>query len=280
MEYKVLNLQYPDKSDIKYNIIHFPDGEIQLDILDCLCNFKNGILIKTRITCANDWFILLQAQDILERNEIKYKTIVFYLMTQRSDRLFKYTRPLSLKIILSQLKNIRIFRAHNMHAAVRLSPNPVLSHYSKNVEKWYTNFCINSKDVVTFFPDEHASEEFHFMCYPNYFLYGKKTRDVETGEIIKYEICESGKQQNKPIKIQNILIFDDLCDGGGTFLLALDKLKKKFPKAKFHLFVYHAVQEVGLQRVCAEFDTVTTTNSYADWGKLNIPNLTILDVWD
>ena len=277
---KTLNLAYPDKSDIKYNIIHFPDGEIQLDILDCLCNFKNRILIKTRITCANDWFILLQAQDILERNELDYYTIIFYLMSQRSDRLFKYTRPLSLKIILSQLKNIRIFRAHNERAATRLSFNHVLPHYSKNVEKWYTNFYINSKNAVTFFPDEHASEEFHFMCYPNYFLYGKKTRDVETGEIIKYEICESEKQQNKPIEVQNILIFDDLCDGGGTFLLALDRLKKKFPKAKFHLFVYHAVQEVGLQKVCAEFDTVTTTNSYADWDKLNIPNLTVLDVWD
>jgi ribose-phosphate pyrophosphokinase len=276
MKQKVLNLQYPDKSDIKYNIIHFPDGEIQLHIIDCLCNFKDAILIKTRITCANDWFILLQVQDILERSAIEYHTIIFYLMSQRSDRLFQYTRPLSLKIILSQLKNVSVFRAHNLDATRRLSPDVILSYYPNEIEDWLSADKFQNK--ILFFPDEHAADEFSYLHNFN-FLYGKKTRNVETGEIVKYEICQPKYKQNIVYEDNDILVFDDLCDGGGTFILALDKLKKKFPEAKFHLFVYHAVQEVGLKRVCADFDTVTTTNSYADWDDLHISNLKVINIW-
>lgn len=274
---RILNLQYPENSDIKYNIINFPDGEVQLDILDSLCNFKESVLVKTRITCANDWFILLQAQDILERNELDYSTIIFYLMSQRSDRLFSYTRPLSLKIVLSQLKNFSVFQAHNRTAICRLASQEVNPPYWPFEMNLYLK-GINKEDTAVFFPDLHAYTEFRRYFYRFNHLYGEKKRDVGTGAITEYKICKPEKQPALP-KVENILFFDDLCDGGGTFILALDRLKKLYPDTKFHLFVHHAVQGIGLQRVCSEFDTVTTTNSYAGWDNLNIPNLKVINIW-
>ena len=114
---KTLNLQYFERSDIKYNIISFPDGEIQLDIQTPLVNFKDEIVIKTSIKSANDLFILLQAQDILDRHCICYTTSIMYLMTQRTDRLFSYGRPLSLKIMMELLKGeVDVLEPHNFEA--------------------------------------------------------------------------------------------------------------------------------------------------------------------
>ena len=62
--------------------------------------------------------------------------------------------------------------------------------------------------------------------------------------------------------------------------LAYNELKKLgHPNLKINLDVVHAVQEAGLRRVCEVFDNVTVTNSYADWDKLGIPNLTVRNVW-
>ena len=46
---KILHLTNGEKSDIDYDIIHFPDGEVQLDIKDNLVNFKKRVVVVTKI---------------------------------------------------------------------------------------------------------------------------------------------------------------------------------------------------------------------------------------
>lgn len=281
---KTLNLQYFERSDIKYNIISFPDGEVQLNIETPLINFKDEIVVKTRITNMNDLFVLLQAADIIERFEIHYYVQIMYLMTQRTDRLFSYGRPLSLKVMMNMLNqmkgHIQILEPHNIDAIKNYSPVGAINYTHQAFTK--------PENCVYMFPDNGAVERYFTdkiqtkTCY--YYFYGEKVRDVNTGEIIDYEVyCSIPESDYIPNKF---VVIDDLCDGGRTFITAYDKIKEQFPNATIDLEVVHAVQEGGLRKVCEKFDHVTITNSYARWENLTneclrnrITNLEVIDVF-
>ena len=279
---KSLNLQYLDKSDIKYDVISFPDGEKQLNILDNLCNYKDDVNIVTRITNGDDLFLLLQAYDILDRNCIPYITTIKYLMTQRSDRLFSYNRPCSLKVMLSQLKGcINVLEPHNREAMNDFYNNLIGEDMAEEYRYEVFNKCTDDGDYL-FFPDNGAKNRYSFYCKEGVYFTGMKVRDVDTGRITNYKVVYPFGNDVGRIgeEVKTITIVDDLCDGGSTFILAYNELKKLgHPNLKINLDVVHAVQEAGLRRVCEVFDNVTVTNSYADWDKLGIPNLTVRNVW-
>ena len=282
---KILHLTDKERSDIDYNIIHFPDGEVQLDIKDNLVNFKNRIVVVTRICNANDLFILLQAQDILERHCIDYEIVITYLMTQRSDRLFSFGRPFSLNIVMKLLKGtcVYILEPHNFDAILRCAATDVDSlDYDSRVIKYEREAEQGTTAIL--YPDAGAKERYEpvYQRPPEMYLVGEKVRDVSTGNIIDYNIKQfDGCEPVLPDTVKKIVIVDDLCDGGRTFITALEKLKKiAKPGVKICLDIVHAVQEQGLRNVCGAFDEVVVTNSYADWNKLNIPNLIVHDVQD
>ena len=82
---QTINLTNLEKSDIKYNIITFPDGEKHLK-LDTI-NRKDSVGVICRIICSDDLFILMQLSDILNRQEVYVQTLnVNYLMGMRCDR--------------------------------------------------------------------------------------------------------------------------------------------------------------------------------------------------
>lgn len=76
-----LNLVRLEDSDIKYSISRFPDGEVQISLGDF--SHKEQVLVKCRVTNAEDLFILMQVLDILDRHEVLYKLNIYYLMSMR-----------------------------------------------------------------------------------------------------------------------------------------------------------------------------------------------------
>ena len=68
---KKINLINLDKSDIKYELITFPDGEphIKLDEIDR----KDEYEVICRITNPNELFVLMQVADILDRQAVRWE---------------------------------------------------------------------------------------------------------------------------------------------------------------------------------------------------------------
>ena len=282
---KILHLTNGEKSDIDYDIIHFPDGEVQLDIKDNLVNFKKRVVVVTKICNANDLFVLLQAQDILERLCIDFDVVITYLMTQRSDRLFSIGRPFSLNIVAKLLKgtSVYILEPHNFDAILRLMTCTDVDSldYDSRVIKYERE--AEERTTMILYPDAGAKDRYEpVFPNPSMYLVGEKVRDVSTGQITDYNIkMIDGSEITIPDSVKKIVIVDDLCDGGRTFIGAWQKLiEYTKPDVKICLDVVHAVQETGIRKVCEAFDEVIVTNSYADWSKLNIPNLTVNDVQD
>lgn len=242
-----------------YEIITFPDGEKHLKLGEL--NRKEQVYIKCRITNSDELFILMQLSDVLRRQEVEvYSLEIWYLMGMRCDRLFSLNEPFSLKIIADVVNS---FNA--------LWVNIVEPHSDK------TNYLIDNVNNVRVMDDTVEALLLHGYtpCMPdegaacrysvkNGILCGKE-RDVETGKLKKFFIKSS------PVIASKIVVYDDLCDGGGTFIGIAELLRKEFAPKELVLVVTHAVQEAGLRKVASVYDKVYITDSYKDWS--NVENL-------
>lgn len=278
-----LNLADVGKSFFNWNIIRFPDGEIQIEILDNLVNFKDAVEVKTRITCADDLFVLLQVFDILERHNISYIVDIKYLMSQRCDRLFSLSRPVSRNIVMNLICNgsrvVKIFEPHNQDVDIRWNSVYENKWYHKQLNLFMSANHVDERKLLMFYPDEHAYNRYHNPVFDQEMAaYGVKKREVGTGEIVSYHV-KFEDDRYSTYDIDTIVVRDDLCDGGRTFVHAHEELKKMYPNAMIVLAVAHAVQEEGLRRVCGIYDHVFTTNSYKEWSDLDIPHLYVEDIF-
>jgi ribose-phosphate pyrophosphokinase len=114
--------------------------------------------------------------------------------------------------------------------------------------------------IIARFPDVESvfhNGEYHRVAYPDDGAYnkydqiydlpyikGKKVRDQSTGYITSYQI-EHG-EPNIDLKDKKILIVDDICDGGATFILLAKELFASGAN-KVDMFVTHGIFSKGTQ---------------------------------
>ena len=101
---QILNLIRPEKSDVKYEVIQFPDGEphIVLNGIDR----KDDLTVVCRICNPTDLFILMQVGDILNRQGILFGLDIVYLMSMRMDRVISYDESFSLSIVTQVINDM------------------------------------------------------------------------------------------------------------------------------------------------------------------------------
>lgn len=255
-----------------YEVINFPDGEKHLRIQEL--NRKDTVAIRCRIKSSDDLFLLMQLSDILNRQCVEVEEIeIFYLMSMRCDRLFSFEQPFSLKIVADVInsfnaKKVYIYEPHSQRSLDMIN----------NSNGRYT--CgltfIDFADCDFCYPDNGAFERYfggkQFTSYKP--IVCKKVRDVQSGKLLNFDIADLGSyKEGNPI-----LVIDDLCDGGGTFCGIAELLRPLNP-SRLELYVIHAVQKAGIEKVAKYYDKVYITNSYADWDDLpeNVEVINIID---
>lgn len=265
-----LNLVHLEDSDIKYSISRFPDGEVQISLGEF--SHKKQVQVKCRITNTEEFFILMQVLDILDRHEVLYKVHIYYLMGMRMDRVMDFNRPFTLKIILNSLKNC------NADTVEILEPHSDVYYDFRFGGKFTELYIENSpsntvwNDFQIVLPDAGAKERYEFS-YDKRILTCSKVRDLTTGKILEIKIDNPEAIGDKPL-----LILDDLCDGGGTFCgIAKAFNALNIPKERLNIAVAHMVNPKGIKNLSENFNHVWFTNSYKDWD--NLPeNVTMLKV--
>lgn len=107
------------------------------------------------------------------------------------------------------------------------------------------------------------------LQHKNY-IQGIKIRDVSTGNIVKCDVIE----ETVP---ENVLIVDDISDGGASFKFLAKKLRERGAK-KVGLFVSHGIFSKGLDAIKGDIDCVFIGNivgnyiNYSDVAKFNKGN--------
>jgi ribose-phosphate pyrophosphokinase len=90
-------------------------------------------------------------------------------------------------------------------------------------------------------------------------LHGWKTRDVATGSITGFGLERSTTLVSPDSPAQKVLVVDDICDGGGTFVGLAAVLKERGLRAD--LFVSHGLFSQGTSKLLEHYEKLFTTDS-------------------
>lgn len=255
-------------ADVDYKVFAFPDGEKQIQFLETLTP-TSPYLVKTRITSADELFILMQTADILNRNNVEWSLYITYLMTMRMDRVMDDNRPFSLKIVADIIRNlgakdIQIVEPHSDVSTTLIGATSIRG-------VWYEQAVASVENPIICYPDKGACKRYADIFLPHNCstIQFEKVRDLNTGKITGL-VCEN----IQTVRGKNVVVIDDLVDGGATAVSIVEQLRKN--GADQIVFVCaHAVNEVGLQRISSAFDHVYITDSYKAWNEKEYPNITV-----
>lgn len=261
----ILNLINKEKSDISYEIITFPDGEPHIKLIDL--DRKKDVSIICRIANPTDLFILMQVGNILNRQGIIFDIQINYLMSMRMDRVMSFNEAYSLEIVANMINslNARKVKILEPHSEKTLA----LIKRSSKIDDG-----ILLTDYLKVYPDEGAAKRYN--ANPMVDVIFKKKRNLSDGRIISLEPINQDVLHKST---KAIMVIDDLCDGGMTFKLIADCLKKEAPNREKSIVVTHMVNPKGIEILSANYDNVVFTNSYKNWENEELPiNVSVLKV--
>lgn len=168
-----------------------------------------------------------------------YKSLhIPYLPYARQDKQVSDTTTFALSTFARILNQMEwdVVSVIDPHSNVDKLINRV---FSINVESRIEDL-LNKLEAVPCFPDRGA-----FIRYPiigqsvqGYALVGHKIRNELTGEIIEYNITGTFSK--------TVLLVDDLCDGGKTFIEAA-KVLDKMGVENIYLYTTHGIYSKGAQ---------------------------------
>jgi ribose-phosphate pyrophosphokinase len=139
---KILNLTNIDKSDIKYEIYHYPDGQNNLKIITNPYNEKNeSVTIKSRLNNFIHLEKIICATKSLRNLGVKEIHLYTpYFLGSRSDRKFEEGSNNYLKDVICPIIN-----------SLEFSSVTVLDPHSSTLEACLTNFKeISNQNLVKF----------------------------------------------------------------------------------------------------------------------------------
>lgn len=201
----------------------FPCGERNVKV-EQLKNVSSNMVfeqvtVHMKYQSDSDIIDLLLLCDAIKRSPLQYKQFILllgYFPYSRQDRVCNQGEPHSLKVICSLINSCGFDRVF------------VIDPHSDVIEA-----LLDKPDIVTIADIIFASEQAEFGEVDAYVspdggaykkvtkaasIYGKpivradKIRDTQTGQLSGFEVYASD------LSGQTVMIVDDICDGGGTFI--------------------------------------------------------------
>lgn len=243
-----------------FMLIKYPDGQHSIKLNLSKLNVKEPVSIKCRIRNFGELEVLLCLVTALRKYDFYIELIDFvYLFGMRSDRAFDIGEPNYFRDVIKPILNLLDCKM------TFLAP-----HNIKQVENYYyesfgkeNSTCIISGDYSFYKNVINNAGYTH-----GYFNKKRKER-------IEIELC-SEDLAKKILNSYDVLIVDDLCDGGATFIAEAEYLKTNFPNKKLNLFVQHGLFTQGLHPLLSYFDEIICTNSYQDIEHTNVKQIKVI----
>lgn len=283
---KILNLVDIEKSDIKYQIQKFPDGQQNIVIEPFIYKeWHNNILnntfnvkIKSRLNNWLDLELIVCAVACLRELEVeRIHLYTPYIIGARSDRKFEEGGNRYIKDVIAPVLNSLNFESvtcidphsyvlENCIKGFRKESNINLVNLAINeiaLTKIGTENYLDLSEIILISPDAGASKKIYKLAeqigYKGDIIVCNKDRD-ENGKLTKIEVPLK-MYDNKP----DLIIIDDICDGGATFIniaKAIDEHEWEYGKK--YLIVTHGIFSKGFEELSQYFDGIYCTNSYKD----------------
>lgn len=230
----------------KIDVKHFPDGTLLLKekVSETCGSRDNAAVIKWNYENNEE----LLAVYFLTKHVRKegYQKIILdmpYIPNARQDRVQNDDDVFTLKYFAELINSlgfmeVRVLDAHS-NVSLALIDNVKLLSPKPYIEKIIDKIKAERKNApLMFYPDEGAGKRYGGMISLPY-CFGIKKRDWDTGMIKELEVTG----ETERISGSDVLIVDDICSFGGTFLHSVIKLHE-LGAANIYLFVSHCETSV------------------------------------
>jgi ribose-phosphate pyrophosphokinase len=266
---KHLNLVDLEKSDIKYQIHRFPDGQQSITLLPPSApEDLQQVVIDSRFNSFKDLELIICANQALRNvGAAAVGLHVPYFLGSRSDRRFEFASVNYLKQVICPIINAQKFdvvitldpHSDVLEACIdryEKAPNfPVVKYALKEIDNRdgaQDRICLVSPDAGAYKKIFDVAKEFNIENI----VTANKVRDLKTGNILRTEV--PNLPENQDLKY---VIVDDICDGGRTFVELAKVIKEQRPNAEIYLIVTHGIFSAGFETLTQYFNGIFCTNS-------------------
>lgn len=254
-------------NNVPFKSITFPDGHRHIQLLEAATMWPNvtKLRVYTRLKSYNDIFILKQVCNAVRgvNKAVKIEVFITYLLAARWDRRMYTGDSEDLRIVANDINSL------NFERVVVLEPHSVASTLLINDCHSYTPLddalvkymksLPKQEEIVIFAPDLGAVKRVEtFIKDAKLEIevgYLHKSRNLLTGQILGMRVMDS-----PDLKGKTVILYDDLCDGGRTFIEAASLLREQ-GASKVVLAVTHGIISKGWEALVG-IDHIIVTDSY------------------
>lgn len=254
------------KDPAKVTIFKFPAGEsgvsFKWDNLRTRTEPTLSCKISLKYEGNEDILNLALLVDAVRRQhpQIEINLDMPYFPYARQDRVCNPGESLSVKVIADIINSLHLTRVYvtDPHSDVlgAVLNNMVQVDVSYSIKRALTTVC-KAQNTKLVSPDAGALKKIYRYakeCGGVDVVRADKSRDTSTGKITGTVVY------SEHLGKTNLLVVDDICDGGGTFVPLAQELRK-ITDGTVSLFVTHGLFTKGVDIVADVFDNVFVVNN-------------------
>jgi ribose-phosphate pyrophosphokinase len=261
-------------NEIPYKLHKFSGGEMHVSLDADTIKFTDELHLEAKITCSDDIMTLCLIVDALKRLRKRAPVLYLpYIPYARQDRVVNWGEPLSISVFCKIINSLGfdevIVCDPHSSVATALIDNVSYARYSvviqsKIIQGILLENNISPEKVLFIAPDMGASKKVAHLAHSflNKIRYDYLNKKRNSGGSVESISCDLNHIFT--CSVDDILIIDDICDGGATFLAASDALAVRFPDARLHLFVTHGIFSKGVDELFKKFKSISCTNSFSE----------------
>jgi ribose-phosphate pyrophosphokinase len=244
----------------------FPNGETRVKG-EQLQKYMAGVnIVQLKYENDSDLIKLMFVKSYLDEYNVRSSLTITYLPYSRMDRV-EGDSVFTLKYVANFINNLNfgtvtIIEPHSDVSSALINKCRTFFPTFKLLDKVVAEIGFNKEKDYLFYPDSTAMRRYgKVQGYKQ--LYANKKRDFKTGRITDLQLSEDVDLLGAKIIMQ-----DDLCSYGGTFLLSAEKLKER-GASEIYLIVGHCEESIFKGKIPESnlMERVYTTNSIISESK-------------
>lgn len=260
----------------------FPDGAVWLKVTGKLPSFARQMRVRVAaMRDMNDFMLLAQLVDAVRHAaDITVSHLeLAWLPWARQDRHMVPGDSFALKVFANLLNTLNfnkvfVLDPHSDAAAAAINNCVVIAQESCLMQSETLRRAIGNRELMLVAPDAGALKKIHNVAKASgaqEYAILTKERDVATGNLTGFALV-AGDVSGK-----DLLIVDDLCDAGGTFIGSAQVLRDAGARS-VSLYVTHGVFSKGVENLLNNgIDAIYTTTSFTS-PALTDPRVELIDI--
>ncbi|MGI3448086.1 ribose-phosphate diphosphokinase [Citrobacter arsenatis] len=260
----------------------FPDGAGWLKVTDTLPSFARLMRIRAvAMRDMNDFMLLAQlVEAVRHQTDVLVSHLELpWLPWARQDRHMVAGDSFALKVFASHLNTlkfdkVKVLDPHSDAAAAAIDNLVAIGQERCLLQSATLPHLFQQNALMLVAPDAGALKKIDTVAraagVEEYAILSKK-RDVASGKLTGFALMAGD------VRGRDLLIVDDLCDAGGTFIGSAQVLRDACARS-VSLYVTHGLFSKGIEHLFANgIDAIYTTTSFAA-PTLEHPQLELIDI--